>query len=403
MLMDQDLRISFYQMITCSHRQQLMLCVVVVGLFDFCRLFLSSLSIMHLRILCIHALVLFSFLLCFYPAVSPFLQLVETAVPLIYHKQCILADSLQSGVQRQSPANDFLFLDIYHFCPAESSAWTVACPELQVQFLETNLLICPIHFVESSTHIVTSARFELSVLVQTLETSHVVLEPENHSPISYMCSHFFLSVLRKLTALFQPIFIESSYYHCSPCYPLFLGAYILPLHHVLLTCRHVALTLVQNQYSRHDFKVHVSALLASGSVILPHPPPRNVYACSNMYYVVHKLMNIILSSLSRYLCIVLRYCTKPIALSSKLHTGSRERLSIPTGGGRPHLFSNLCIASFVKQGGDQLTPDHVFHYVDHVDDIGRLAYPLEQGFVYADFIRKLWRIISGNMNTQNAL
>ena len=39
---------------------------------------------------------------------------------------------------------------------------------------------------------------------------------------------------------------------------------------------------------------------------------------------------------------------------------------------------------FIKQGGDQLTPDHVFRYVDHVDDMGRLAYPLEQGFVYAN-------------------
>jgi hypothetical protein len=39
---------------------------------------------------------------------------------------------------------------------------------------------------------------------------------------------------------------------------------------------------------------------------------------------------------------------------------------------------------FIKRGGEQLTPDHVFRYVDHVDDMGCLAYPLEQGFVYAN-------------------
>jgi hypothetical protein len=85
-------------------------------------------------------------------------------------------------------------------------------------------------------------------------------------------------------------------------------------------------------------------------------------------------------SIIRTLRILSRCCRRP----SKLCTGSRERLSVPTGGGWPHLFSNPCIAPFIKKGGDQLTPDHVFRYVDYVDDIGCLAYPLEQGFVYAN-------------------
>jgi hypothetical protein len=38
----------------------------------------------------------------------------------------------------------------------------------------------------------------------------------------------------------------------------------------------------------------------------------------------------------------------------------------------------------IKQGGNHLTPDHVFCFVDHVDDVGFLEYSLGEDFVYAD-------------------
>ena len=63
---------------------------------------------------------------------------------------------------------------------------------------------------------------------------------------------------------------------------------------------------------------------------------------------------------------------------------SRDRLSIPIGGGRQYLFLNSSIMTSIVQGGDHLTSDHVFRFVDHVDDTGCLAYPLDQDFVYAD-------------------
>jgi hypothetical protein len=173
---------------------------------------------------------------------------------------------------------------IYHIRPVESSTWTVARLELQVQSLETPLGICPIRLVESSTY--TVARLKVLVQVQPLEIC-ILPESKNHSPVSYLCSSFFLSTLRKLTPLFQwrRTFTKSPHYYCSPCYPFLSGAYFLPL----LTCRHVALSLVRNQCSRHDFKVHLSALSVSWSVALPHPPLRNVCTYPDVYHVACKI------------------------------------------------------------------------------------------------------------------
>ncbi|KAF8802339.1 hypothetical protein BYT27DRAFT_7112687 [Phlegmacium glaucopus] len=58
--------------------------------------------------------------------------------------------------------------------------------------------------------------------------------------------------------------------------------------------------------------------------------------------------------------------------------------SVVVGGGRAYLFSHLSIAPFIKRSNDELSSVHVFQYVDHVDNVGCLSYPVEHGFVYAD-------------------
>jgi hypothetical protein len=165
----------------------------------------------------------------------------------------------------------------------------------------------------------------------------------------------------------------------------------------MLTCHHVALSLVQNQHSRHDFQALLSALFVSWPVALPHPPLRNVSTYPSIYGTVCEVAVLFLTkkitSIIRTIFIPLHCCRR----LSKPCSG-HERLSVPTGGGRPHLFSNLCIAPFIKEGGDQQTPDHVFRYVDHVDDIGCLAYPLKQGFVYANLtLPNIVPFLSGHM------
>ncbi|KAF8235367.1 hypothetical protein L208DRAFT_1257340 [Tricholoma matsutake] len=57
---------------------------------------------------------------------------------------------------------------------------------------------------------------------------------------------------------------------------------------------------------------------------------------------------------------------------------------VPVGGGRPYLFSHPAVTSFIKRCNDQVSSVHVFCYVDHVDDIGCLSYPVQHGFVHAD-------------------
>ncbi|KAF8815881.1 hypothetical protein BYT27DRAFT_7031813, partial [Phlegmacium glaucopus] len=105
-----------------------------------------------------------------------------------------------------------------------------------------------------------------------------------------------------------------------------------------------------------------------------------VLASNSMRILLSALTNL-KPSILEHSCMSLHSCNRPLILSSKL---DGHNVSVPTGGGRPYLFPNMTVSSFIKQGGGQLTPDHVFRYVDHVDDVGCLAYPLEQGFVYAD-------------------
>jgi hypothetical protein len=85
--------------------------------------------------------------------------------------------------------------------------------------------------------------------------------------------------------------------------------------------------------------------------------------------------------LSEYLCTPL-VCTHPLESSPEL--GGSGSTSVPVGGGRAYLFPHPSVAPVIKNSNDQLSSAHVFRYVDHVDDIGCLAYPVQHGFVHAD-------------------
>ena len=349
------------------------------------RLFKFSLG-MHLHVFCMHILVISSFLvftlLSFY-----------NAAPLTSHKKSILQDPGSS--RSQSPgiaANDKSLRNGHHVRLVESSTWTVTHLELQVQPLET---IRPVLLVESSTVKKSVIYSKPLQVLQSFETSSIALEPRKPLPTSYSCLCSFLSMLRKFTALSQHTFAKSSYHRYSPCFRLFWDACVLPPQHVMLTCRRIALGFVQNQCSRHDFKVRVSALFTS-SVVLAH---QGVCTYRNTFCIVYNIAMFFIKKFvrlvfslpiifrfltTRSLRLLLSCCSRPITLSQNSKSRSHRLLSVPTGGGRQYLFPNPSIAPFIKQGGDQLTSDHVFRYVDHVDELGCLAYPLEQGFVYAD-------------------
>ncbi|KAF8226550.1 hypothetical protein L208DRAFT_1301285, partial [Tricholoma matsutake] len=85
--------------------------------------------------------------------------------------------------------------------------------------------------------------------------------------------------------------------------------------------------------------------------------------------------------LSEHLCRPL-VCSHPLESSPEL--GGSGSTSVPAGGGRAYLFSHPSVTSFIKNSSNELSSAHVFCYVDHVDDIGCLAYPVHHGFVHAD-------------------
>jgi hypothetical protein len=76
-------------------------------------------------------------------------------------------------------------------------------------------------------------------------------------------------------------------------------------------------------------------------------------------------------------------------ISSSVMPVPANRLScsmLPMGGGRSHLFPYLSVAPFIKKDDSHISADHVFKYVDHVDEIGCLNYPVKQGFAYVDLV-----------------
>ncbi|KAF8809210.1 hypothetical protein BYT27DRAFT_7094612, partial [Phlegmacium glaucopus] len=226
--------------------------------------------------------------------------------------------------------------------------------------------------------------------VDPIVRSHYIAQ----SPFHLRC----FSTLQRLIDLFLHVSAKLSRCYCSPFWQLLLHPYILPLHHISVTCRRIALSLIRNQCSRHDFLVHVFALSVFWSALSPHPPLQHVRTHHNKYYIVYGITVLVLTSnllsllssalgnlrfsTSECLCIPLCHRSRPLILSTELH--SHDHISVPTGGGRPYLFPSATVAPFITQCDNPLTPDHVFRYMDHVDDVGCLAYPLEQGFVYAD-------------------
>ena len=184
-----------------------------------------------------------------------------------------------------------------------------------MQPLETHLAIHPVRLAESSA----CAVAYIKALVQPFEMSHIVLETKNHPSIPCLYLSFFLSVLRKFTLLFQHAFVKSSRYHYSPCFPYFWGVCVLPLHRVLLTCRYVMLSLMRNQFYRHDYKARVCALYTSYFTVLPHRPPQSICIYCNLYHILYKIavfltkritsmvlsvLTVLRLSMSKFLCAV---------------------------------------------------------------------------------------------------
>ena len=119
------------------------------------------------------------------------------------------------------------------------------------------------------------ARFK--VLVQLLKT-FCSFKPKSHSSVSYRHWNLFLSMLRKVKPFFQSTFAKSLLCHRSPCYQLILCAYILHLHHALLTCHHIALSFVRNQYSRHA----VISLLSRSKPLIFYLVNWSISICKNV-------------------------------------------------------------------------------------------------------------------------
>ena len=281
----------------------------------------------------------------------------------------------------QSSAQDCFGLGI--ICPirlVEGSTWTVAPLELHVQFLGTHHLAFEQKTLDLGT---AECRFVDPVVRSTIRC--VV-----HG-LFYLT---FISTPRRLVGLFLRVFAKSSDCYRSPFWQLLFYTLILPLCRVSVICRRVALSLLRNQIFSHDYMVRVSALSAFSSAVSLRPPQcvrlyGNVYriVCIFVLLVLTRCLlglSVLVDSMSDCSHIPVHCPNTPFSSVplSELRCCDRDLVST-IGGGRPYLFPGNDVGSSVTQGGEWLTPAHVFRFVDHVDDVNCLAYPSEHGFVYA--------------------
>jgi hypothetical protein len=105
--------------------------------------------------------------------------------------------------------------------------------------------------------------------VYVLNLSIVILQPTpdpvTRSTVYSMFLRSFyqisLSALHGVMALVSHIFSKLLDYFCSHFWQLLLRIYVLSLPHISVTCCRIALSLLRNQCSCHDYLVRVVGLL----------------------------------------------------------------------------------------------------------------------------------------------
>ena len=218
------------------------------------------------------------------------------------------------------------------------------------------------------------------------------------SSIATPCLRVVVHVMRAKT--FQYHDDHSSYWY------LLLHISVLPQRPVWVTCHCLALNFMRNQYNRHDYVITYEYLItcSATSICALGYFCHHAKTLHGKHYLYRLMLVGVMSNLVNMLSSTFHdlhpsydadYCYRRPAFHAtsktselnccNLSDNSPSSSGCVIGGGRPYLFSHQSIVSFIKKQNEVSTA-HVFQYVDYVDEVGCLNYPVELGFVHADML-----------------
>jgi hypothetical protein len=209
--------------------------------------------------------------------------------------------------------------------------------------------------------------------------------------------------------LYRDLFVHAALMHCIPQEdPACIVYFILLLMMRSMILRHDFLACVTDFYAkqlnfrsmilRHDFLARITTfydrqLTFRGNV---HHRPYNAGGPSRLglvdlarfslpcLFIVIQFASILMYRCPSWACFSSKGIGTPSASSS--FSCDDQPLShrvLTYGGGRQHVFSALAVDPYITAGHKSCS-NSAFKFVDHIDGVGQLAYPIAQKFIHTN-------------------
>ena len=168
--------------------------------------------------------------------------------------------------------------------------------------------------------------------------------------------------------------IRESYHDVFLSLILMYSLHCLPLEEPCVLSCLACLRASRNMFLKHDFLAQVSSLSNAPCI----PLPWFLLAIKVLLFFQYPIQITSVQHPSYYYTSAdLRRSAAPVNVDN-----SPKRCN-SYGGGRQHLFTFEEVGTCIV-GGYDIDHDSAFKFIDHVDSIGRAAYPTDQNYVYAE-------------------
>ena len=187
--------------------------------------------------------------------------------------------------------------------------------------------------------------------------------------------HFFLFLQNPYL-----ISIHASYRDLFLSLVLMHSLHLIPLQEPRVLSYLAFLRASRNMFLKHDFLARVSSLSTARVTTLsiaPRMPLPWLFLAIKILLFCEYPFQIILYSSPCFTSADLQQSAAPVSVDS-----SPKRCKY-YGGGRQHLFTFEEVGTRIVSGYD-VDHDSAFKFIDYVDSTGRVAYPTDQNYVYAE-------------------
>ena len=227
----------------------------------------------------------------------------------------------------------------------------------------------------------TSVSLNIGVdVIRSVFTCHHIYDVINTSELLHQSFHFVVQPFARFFSLLlqDPYFrsIHMSYHDLFLSLILMYSLHCIPLEEPSILSYLAFLRASCNMFLRHDFLAWNTSLSTA-----PHTPLPWLFLVikvSLFFQYPFQIALIQVQHSSYYFTSAdLRQSAVPAVDSFP------ERRSNSYDGGRQHMFTFEEVGTCIV-GGYDVDHDSAFKFIDHVDSTGRVAYPIDQNYIYAD-------------------